>query len=147
VLAVADGWQALWDIVVGVGLLLRWLLYVALAWSLTIAWVAWWLWGVNWVKARAALAQGAWVPVLLLIVLGALAWSQIAPRDLSLGFLSLPNFWWQLGAVGLLAAFTLFLGWLQGVMGWTPEEVPIYPEGGEEGHHGDAHHGHAHAHH
>jgi hypothetical protein len=119
------------------------LLQLLLAWSLLLAWVAWWLWGVNWRKAWPVLAQGAWVPVLLLVVLGALVWSQIAPSDFSLGFASVPNFWWQLTAAGLLAASALFLGWVQGVMGWSPPEVAIYAEGGEN----DRDHGHGHGHH
>lgn len=117
----------------------RVVLHLLLVWSLVIAWAAWWLRGVNWVRAWPVLAQGAWVPVLLLIVLAALVWSQIAPAPLELGFMSLPNFWWQLGAAALLAVATLLLGWLQGVMGWAPPEIAIYPEGGEHGH---DHHGH-----
>src|SRR5262245_35774402 len=72
-------------------------------------WLAWWVWGVNWQRAWAFLAQGAWVPLVLLVVLSALVWSQIAPTNYSfLGFTTLANFWWQLGAASLLAATALF---------------------------------------
>ncbi len=123
------------------GALLAGLIHVLLTGGLLLGWAAWWLWGVNWAKAWPVLAQGAWVPLLLLIALGALVWSQILPGGVNLGFATLPNFWWHLGAAGLLAGTALFCGWLQGYMGWTPEEIPIYPEGGHG--HDDAH-GHSH---
>jgi hypothetical protein len=79
------------------------------------------------------------VPLVLILVVSALVWSQLAPSDCScLGFITVPNFWWQLGGVGLLAAVTLFCGWLQGVFGWTPAEVelePPMPAGHGHGHH------------
>lgn len=113
------------------------LLGLLLMWSLLVAWVAWWLLGVNWKKAWAVLAEGAWAPLVLVGVAGALAWSQMAPSSCScLGFVAVPNFWWQLGAVGLLAAATLFCGWLQGVLGWAPAEIDIEPpQPADQGHH------------
>jgi hypothetical protein len=111
--------------------------------AFVIAWVAWWLLGMNWKKGWAALAEGAWVPLVLLGVLVALVWSQMAPGPLA----SLPNFWWQLGAVTMLISSMLFCGWLQGYFGWTPQEVEIEPaahadhEHGHEGHGPDAGHG------
>jgi hypothetical protein len=39
----------------------------------------------------------------------------------------LANFWWQLGAVGLIAGSALFCGWLQGYFGWTPAEMELEP--------------------
>lgn len=121
------------------------LLLLAMAWGLVIGWTAWWLKAVNWVRLRGYLREGAWVPIVLLAVLAALAWSRLAPQDLSLGFTRVPNFWWQLAAVGLIAAYTLFLGHLQGWLGWHPADYPVYPEG-EDGHghggHGPDSHGH-----
>jgi hypothetical protein len=108
---------------------------------LLLAWVAWWLWAVNWEKTWPVLAQGAWLPLVLLMILAALAWSQIAPASaVVFGFLPLPNFWWQLGGVGLLMSLTLFCGWLQGYFGWTPEEINLEPATLDE-------HGHPHVHH
>jgi hypothetical protein len=116
------------------------LIQVGLAWSLVIAWVAWWLWAVNWRRAGPVLAQGAWAPLVLLMLTAALAWSQMSPSDYHLWFLTVPNFWWQLGAVTLLVGLTLFAGWLQGVMAWEPAEVSLEPPA-PAGHHGhDAHH-------
>lgn len=134
----------LWDSFVQVGVdlnrLLGSVLQLALRWSLLIAWVAWWLFGVDWKKTWKVLAMGAWLPLVLLLVISALVWSQIAPAPCScLGFTTVANFWWQLGAVGLLAALTLFCGWLQGVFGWGPAEISLEPL--PEAHH-DAGHGH-----
>jgi hypothetical protein len=69
-------------------LVARWLA----AWSLLIVWVVWWLWGVNWRKVWPVLAGGAWAPVVLLLLVGALVWSQIAPTTgLLLGLFPVPS--------------------------------------------------------
>ena len=74
------------------------------------------------------------------VIIAALVWSQIAPSSLNLGFTRVPNFWWQLGGTSLLAGIALFCGWLQGVMGCMPADVPIYPGGATA----DDTHGHEH---
>lgn len=119
-----------------------------LTWGLLIAWVAWWLWGANWKTIWPALAQGAWAPLVLLVVVSALVWSQIAPGDCTcLGFMSIPNFWWQLGEVSLLTGLALFCGWLQAYFHWTPEPVNFEPAAVGHHDHGHGHgHGHDHAH-
>ncbi len=118
---------------------------------LMFVWVAWWFWGVNWPKLWGRLREGAWAPFVLLMVLVALVWSQIAPSDYLLGStLLVPNFWWQLCGVGLLVCVALFCGWLQGYFGWTPAEVNLEPpaHGHDHGHGHEAGyeltHGHAH---
>jgi hypothetical protein len=136
---VLELWQTLVELANILLRLIGDLLRVGLQWSLLIAWVAWWLWGVNWHKAWEVLAQGAWVPVGVLLVATALVWSQISPSDCTcLGFVTVPNFWWQLGGVGLLAATALFCGWLQGVFGWAPAEVDLEPPAAVD--HGHGHH-------
>ncbi|MBY0229506.1 MAG: hypothetical protein K2W96_09525 [Gemmataceae bacterium] len=97
-------------------------------------WCAWFLWCVDWAKAWPMLARGGWAVVALLAFLAALAWSAIFPR--------VPNFWWQLGAVGLLVAAALLMGWLQGKWGIHPVQVSFDPPADD--HHG---HGHGHGHH
>ncbi|HEX5273273.1 MAG TPA: hypothetical protein VFW33_22405, partial [Gemmataceae bacterium] len=52
---------------------------------LLAAWVAWWLWAVNWVRAWEWLGRGAWVAVVLLVFLAGLVWSRIGPRELDVG--------------------------------------------------------------
>lgn len=106
---------------------------------LILAWVAWWLWAVNWKRAWPVLARGAWAPLVLLIVITALSWSMIAPRNCScLGFVTIANFWWQLGYVVLIAGLAFFCGWLQEVFGIHPIEVNLEPV--------EHHHGHDHGH-
>lgn len=113
-----------------------------LSWSLLIVWVAWWLFAVNWSNTWPVLRQGAWVPFVLLCVMGALVWSRLEPTSCScLRFVTVPNFWWQLGSVGLLVGLTLFCGWLQTYFGWTPPVINVEPT--PHGDHDDAHgHGH-----
>ena len=136
-----DFWQTLWQLIVLLGTLVGDLLRVAAGWSLLIVWVAWWLWGVNWKKAWPVLAQGGWVPLVLLMVLTALVWSQISASDFtSLELITVFNFWWQLGAVALLVAIALFCGWLQGVFGWAPAELSLDPPAPAAHDHGHGHH-------
>ncbi len=143
--------QTLWQLLTNLGVLLVGLGALALRHALLIAWVAWWLWGVNWNRAWTVLARGAWAPVLLLILTAALVWSRLAPSDCNcLAIVTVPNFWWQLGAVGLLAAVALFCGWLQGLLGWAPAEISLEPAPDEDMH-GHEHpvgiiHGHEAAH-
>ena len=109
-----------------------WLMVLALA-----LWCVWWLGAVNWKKTWPVLAQGAWAPVVLLMVVVAFAWSQVQPTCPT--FPTLPTFWWQLGAVGGLTGLALFCGWVQQTMGWTPPEYAVEPAPAED-------HGHSHGH-
>jgi hypothetical protein len=107
-------------------------------------WCAWWLGGVNWHKCWPVLAKGAWAPVLLLAAVVAMVWARLQPGDCGcLGFVTIPNGWWQGGTVICLVLLALFCGWLQGYFGWAPEEIPLEPPA----HAHDDHHQHAHAHH
>jgi hypothetical protein len=127
----------LWDILVQ----LTPLLLAILPWAL---WCACWLWAVNWRKAWPMLAEGGWVPVVLLMVMTSLAWAAIDARSCNcLGFMTLANGWWQLGTVCTLAALALLCGWLQGYFAWTPQEVSVEPPPPEHDLH-DAHAAHAH---
>jgi hypothetical protein len=146
---VTDLWQNLQELGFVLGRTLASVWHLVAAWLLLIAWIAWWLRGVNWRRAWGVLAQGAWLPLVAVAVAGALVWSQIAPASGTVLGVHVPNFWWQLGGVGLLAGLTLFCGYLQGVLGWTPEEVEIEPAHIEHDVHGHSHdpghghHGHA----
>lgn len=112
---------------------------------LIIAWIAWWLWGANWKSVWPALAHGGWIPAVLVVIVSALVWSQITPADCTcLGFMTIPNFWWQLGEVSMLAALALFCGWLQGYFQWTPGAVEFEPATHGHHDHGHGHHGHEH---
>jgi len=134
-----DLWESFWQIVVAAKDFVVELLRLGLHWWLVIAWLAWWLLGVNWKKLWPALAAGAWGPLVLLMFLSALAWSRIAPSDCDcLTFVTVPNFWWQLGSVALLVSLTFLCGWLQGILGWTPAEINLDPPAPAA--HGHGHH-------
>jgi hypothetical protein len=142
-------WDTFLQLVTVLWQLLGQLLQLGLSHALLIGYVAWWLLGVNWKKMWPTLAQGAWAPVVLLLVMAAFAWSQIAPGACTcLGVVAVPNFWWQLGAVGLLAAVALFCGWLQGIFGWTPAEINLEPadHAPDHAHGDDIEHIHTHTH-
>jgi len=95
---------------------------------LVVLFVAWWLWGVNWRRAWPVLAEGGWLPLVLVGIMAAFAWSRISPSTaIVFGFLAVPNLLWQLGAVGLLIGLVLFCGWLQTRVGWYPPEVSLEP--------------------
>ena len=119
------------DILLQIGVLLGRLLYPLLMWIVNwlplLLWVAWWLWAADWKKIWPILGQGAWAPAVLLIIAAAMGWSQIAPSYCDCLGVRVPNFWWQLGACGLLAAIALFCGWVQGLLGWEPPEISFEP--------------------
>jgi hypothetical protein len=117
------------------------LVQLGLAWSLLLVWIAWWLWAVNWKKAWKVLAEGGWMPLVLISVMASVVWSHVSPTDWHiLPTLFVPNFWWHLGAVCLLVGSALFCGWVQGYFGWTPAEIDLEPPAPAA----DASHGHAH---
>lgn len=102
---------------------------------LPAGWCVWWLWGVNWHKFWPALAKGAWAPVVLLAVVTALVWTKLDPGSCTWpGVVTIPNGWWQSGSIALLVAAALFCGWLQGYMGWSPQEISLEPPVPEHGH-------------
>lgn len=109
------------------GTALLMVLSLALRWGLLIAWLTWWLWGADWRNLWPVLAQGAWIPVALLVFVVALAWAKVSPRTLNLGGFVVPNFWWQFGASVLIAGSAAFCGWLQMRWGWHPPEVALEP--------------------
>jgi hypothetical protein len=125
---VADFFDKLGQLLAILGSLLADLGRIALHWSLLIVWIVWWLWGVNWQRAWPVLARGAWLPLILLMIMAALVWSRLAPDTyLDLGFMIIPTFWAQLVGVSTLVALALFCGWLQGYFGWTPPEIDLEP--------------------
>jgi hypothetical protein len=116
---------------------------VLLALLPTVLWCAFWLWAVNWKTTWKVLAQGGWVPLLLLLVMAAAAWSRVAPASISfLDLFLIPSFWWQLGVVLLWTGLAMFCGWLQGYLHLTPYQVEIEPQPAAHGHGGDHGHGH-----
>jgi hypothetical protein len=113
--------DTLQQLVINLGTLVWELVLLLAPWLLLIAWVAWWLWAVNWKRAWVVLAEGAWAPVVLLMILAAHVWASLDPGGL------LPGFWWKLGGVCLVVGGTLLCGWLQVVLNWSPAEINLEP--------------------
>jgi hypothetical protein len=108
-----------------------------------LAWCAFWLWAVNWRKAWKVLGDGAWAPLVLLIVVGTAGWSQVMQTKYNfLDLVAVPSFWWQLAVVLLFVGLAFFSGWLQGYFHITPTEVEIEPRPVAHGHGHDHGHGH-----
>ncbi|NQV27725.1 MAG: hypothetical protein HQ518_25535 [Rhodopirellula sp.] len=55
------------------------LFFLILPWTPLIAWVAFWLLAVNWVKYRAVLVKGGWTGVFFIGLIMILIWGLIAP--------------------------------------------------------------------
>ena len=123
----SEFWEALGQLFASLGTILYYIGDWAVHWAVLIAWLVWWLLGVNWAKVWPVLRTGAWTVLILLVLTAALVWSQLDERSGSLFGLAIPNFWWQLMAVGSLVVLTLSCGWLQGVFGWAPAEVDLEP--------------------
>ena len=114
------------------------LLAALLPWAL---WCVWWLFAVDWRKAWPMLAAGGWVPAVLLLIMMSTAWALVDARPCScLGFLVVPNGWWQLGYFSMLAALALVCGWLQGQFAWILPEIPIEPPAEHSPYDEHAHH-------
>ena len=140
-------WQTLGQLLQTLLTLLMQLASLGFLWLLWIVWGAWCLWGVNWHRARAYLANGAWVPAILSMLLIAIVWSRLDSRACGCIGVAIPNFWWQLGYVGMLAGIAMFCGWLQSVLHWTPHELNLEPPAHGDGHgHDHGHHDHAPSH-
>lgn len=112
-------------------------------WSLALFWLAWSLWAIDWRKLGPVLSQGGAIPLVLIAAAVGIAWAGAAPSSMLFLGVVIPNYWWQLGTVGLLLTGTLAAGWLQLKMGWFPSEVVLAPE--TSLHHG--HHNHDSSHH
>jgi hypothetical protein len=132
-----DIFVILWQLVLNVFDLIVAVLQLGLRWWLLLAWFCWWTFAVDWRRAWAYLGQGGWAPLALIMLIGGFVWSRIEPGPCScLGFMTVPNFWWQLGAVGLLVALTFLCGWIQRLIGWMPPEIDLEPPAHvEQAHH------------
>ncbi|HEY1377411.1 MAG TPA: hypothetical protein VGF55_11490 [Gemmataceae bacterium] len=88
----------------------------------------WCLWAVNWRKTWPILAEGGWVPLVLIGVMAAVVWTLVFPSNvIVLGFIPMANGLWQLGAVALLIGLVLSCGWLQTRNAWYPPDISLEP--------------------
>lgn len=74
--ALIDSIQQLFFSLVGIG---SSLFSLVLPWTPLIAWVAFWLYAVNWVKLREIFLKGGWAGFLLLAFVMILVWGAVAP--------------------------------------------------------------------
>jgi hypothetical protein len=117
---VTDTWDKLFQqLFIILGKMFEKLVEGAMSWSLLIVWLALCLFAINWKRVWPVLAQGAWAPLVLAMVLVAMAWSQMTPAA--------PRFWWKLGEVTLVVVASFLCGWVQGYFGWQPAEISLEP--------------------
>jgi hypothetical protein len=131
---------AFWELLIS-------LLAVIVPWTPLVAWVAFWLYAVNWVKLAQVLLRGGLVALILLGLVATLVWGVVAPPEGGahhlLG-LSVGNYVGKFVYVTALIVIMIICGSVQlaGLCGsWAnfPEEAP-------EPEHGDAHGHDAHGH-
>jgi hypothetical protein len=146
-----------WDVLIS-------LLVLVLPWTPLLAWVAFWLLAVNWVKLRDVMLRGGWIGVVLIGLVAVLVWSLVAPPESGshhlFGLKNISNFMGKFVYVTALLTIMFLCGSVQlsGACGslaqFPPDEAPDHDDhehgsdGHENGHdHADDSHGsHAHAH-
>ncbi len=116
--------QTLLELVVVLWNLLVQLILLGLQYLLLVGYIAVTLLAINWKRTWPILAQGAWAPLVLIILISAQAWTFLEPSY---------GYWWHLGGVVLLVGGAMFNGWLQGILGWTPADLNFDPPESEEG--------------
>jgi hypothetical protein len=125
------------------------LLAVLVPWTPLAAWVAFWLFAVDWVKLRLVLVRGGWIGLVLIGMVAALVWGVVAPpasgTHLLLG-LTVSNFVGKVMYVTALLVIMQLCGSVQlaGLCGaWAsfPEETPVDHHGHDDhpADHGDTH--------
>ena len=129
---------AVWHLVISI-------LQLVLPWTPLIAWLAFWLYAVNWVKLREVLAQGGWIGVLAIGFMMVLIWGVIAPPSTGAHYLfglTLSNFVGKTVYVTTLLTIMFLCGSVQlsGACGnWA-----TFPEPAADDDHGHGHDSHGH---
>ncbi len=131
------------------GLLLAVLTLVA-PWTPLIAWLAYWLFAVDWPKLWPVMARGGWIGVIFIGLVMALVWGVVAPPTGGTHYilgLTVQNFTGKFVYVTALFLMAMFCGFVQlsGSCGnWASFTEEPAADAGD--HHGDAHHAHVTAH-
>jgi len=126
------------------------LLGLLLPWTALFAWVAYWLFAVNWVKLREVMIQGGWIGVLLIGLMMVLVWGVVAPPVDGvhrLFGLSVSNFTGKTVYVTALFTIMFLCGSVQ--LSGACGPLAALAEGPSDDDHGDGHghdHGHDHSH-
>lgn len=140
--------EASWNLIIA-------LLGIVVPWIPLIAWVAFWLLAVNWVKVREVMIKGGWIGVVLIGLMMILVWGVVAPPTGGthhLFGLNVTNFVGKTVYVTALFTIMFLCGSVQlsgacGKLAQFPEEVVDDGHGDAHGHdsHGHGHHDHGHA--
>lgn len=77
--ALSDLLNAFQQLFTSIAAIIGSLFWLVLPWTPLIAWIAFWLLAVNWVKLRAIMLRGGWIGFLLLAFVMILVWGAIAP--------------------------------------------------------------------
>jgi len=129
---------AVWHLVISI-------LQLVLPWTPLIAWLAFWLYAVNWVKLREVLAQGGWIGVLAIGFMMVLIWGVIAPPPTGAHYLfglTLSNFVGKTVYVTTLLTIMFLCGSVQlsGACGnWATFPEPVADDDHGHGHGHDSH--------
>ena len=98
-----------WGVVYSLGRLM-------LPWAPLFAWVAYWLFAVNWDKLWDVLLGGGWIGLVLIALIAVLVWGMVAPPESGVHHLlglSLSNFFGKLVFVTSLVCIMLLCGSVQ----------------------------------
>ena len=141
--------NSLLELVIAVWNVVESLFYLVLPWTPLVAWVAFWLLAVNWVKYRAVLLKGGWTGLVFIGLVMILIWGLIAPPVDGIHYvfgLSLSNFVGKTVYVTALFSIMFLCGSVQlsGACGSLICFKHEDEEPSDDGHSAD--HGHAAAH-
>lgn len=153
--------HALLDLVQAAGLLVWAVVQAIIPWLALIAWIAYWMLAVDWVRLRSFLLQGGWVGIVLIALVAVLVWGVVAPPPGGTHFLlglHVSNFVGKMVYVTALIVIMLLCGSVQ-LSGACGRLVNLEPAAspppdthghddhdhghGEHNGHGDHDHGHA----
>lgn len=130
---------AVWQLVISILLLI-------LPWTPLIAWLAFWLFAVNWVKLRAVMVQGGWIGVIAIGFLMILIWGVIDPPASGSHYLlglTLSNFVGKTVYVTALLTIMFLCGSVQ--LSGACGDWAAFPEPVADDHHVHGHDSHGHA--
>lgn len=74
-------WTSLQDLFLALGNLIVSLLQTVAPWTPLLAWIAFWLFAVNWVKLRSVMTAGGWIGVVLIGLVWVATWGTISPAE------------------------------------------------------------------
>ena len=129
---------AVWHLVISI-------LQLILPWTPLVAWLAFWLYAVNWVKLREVLAQGGWIGVVAIGFMMVLIWGVIAPPATGSHYLlglTLSNFVGKTVYVTALFTIMLLCGSVQ--LSGACGDWATFPEPAADDDHGHGHDSHGH---